>query len=262
MLDHDDRVAGIDLVTYNFMPLLDWTRTNLAFVLPDGGRALKFELDAVAAYDIHMLRRPGAADDYTPAIRERAARRFAAMDAVEQKRLERTIIRGLPGSEESFGSRDFLAAIDGYAGVDHARLREHLVQFLRQVCPAADDLGVRLAVHPDDPPYTMFGLPRVVSTEDDVAALFARVPNPSNGLCFCAGSFSIRPDNDLVGMIERFGARIWFTHLRNTRREANGDFHESAHLDGSIDMAAVVRALCIAGQRHARRIVMRPDHGH
>jgi mannonate dehydratase len=254
--------CGIDVVTYNFMPLLDWTRTDLAFTLPDGGRALKFELDAVAAYDIHMLRRPNAQRDYSPAIAAAAAARFASMDDAQRLQLERTIIKGLPGSEESFTSRDFLAAIEGYAGIDHARLRDHLTYFLERVCPVADELGLRMAIHPDDPPYTMFGLPRVVSTEDDVAVLFARVPNPSNGLCFCAGSFSIRPDNDLVRMVERFGARIWFTHLRNTRRELNGDFYESPHLDGSVDMAAVVHALCRAGQRHARRIVMRPDHGH
>jgi mannonate dehydratase len=254
--------CGIDIVTYNFMPLLDWTRTDLAFTLPDGGKALKFELDAVAAYDIHILQRPGAADDYSPAIRDAAAARHAAMNGDDIARLERNIIKGLPGSEESFTSRDFLRAIEGYAGIDHARLRDHVVRFLEAVCPVADELGIRLVIHPDDPPYTMFGLPRVVSTEDDVAELFARVPNPSNGLCFCAGSFSIRPDNDLVRMIERFGSRIWFTHLRNTRREANGDFVESPHLDGSVDMAAVVRALCVVGQRHTRRIVMRPDHGH
>jgi mannonate dehydratase len=254
--------CGVTTVTYNFMPLLDWTRTNLDFALPDDARALKFELDAVAAFDIHILQRPGAADSYAPHIQQAAAERFTAMDAAARQLLERNIIKGLPGSEESFTASDFLRAIEGFAHIDHARLKAHLVHFLQQVCPVADAVGVTLVIHPDDPPYTMFGLPRVLSTEADVAELFERVPNPSNGLCMCVGSFSIRADNDLVAMIERFGSRIHFTHLRNTRREANGDFYESAHLDGSIDMFDVVSALRRISLQHGRRIPMRPDHGH
>ena len=254
--------CGVTLVTYNFMPLLDWTRTDLNYELPDGSKALRFELDAVAAYDTAMLKRPGAERDYAPDTIARAAARFAAMSEAERLTLERTIIAGLPGSEESFTSADFLKAIGGYAPIDRDRLKEHLVHFLNQVCPAADALGVQLVIHPDDPPFPIFGLPRTVSTEADLADLFARVPNPSNGLCFCAGSFSIRPDNDLVAMIARFAGRIHFTHLRNTRRQAHGDFTESNHLDGSIDMYAVVKALHEASIAHKRRIAMRPDHGH
>lgn len=259
--------CGITTVTYNFMPLLDWTRTDLNYAMADGARALRYEAVAVAAFDIFHIQRPGAAADYAPDLVEKARERYESMSAAERTALERTIIKGLPGSEESFGVAEFRAALTTYDGIDHARLKDHMVHFLKAVCPTADAVGVKLVVHPDDPPFPIFGLPRVVSTEADLADLFNRVPNPSNGLCFCAGSFSIRPDNDLTAMIERFGDRIWFTHLRNTRREndatGNGiDFHESPHLDGSIDMFAVISALRRAAIRHDRRIPMRPDHGH
>jgi mannonate dehydratase len=253
---------GINVVTYNFMPLLDWTRTDLAYAMPDGALALRFEPVALAAYDIHLLRRPGAAEDYDDALREAAARRFHAMDDDARHRLERTIIAGLPGSEESFTSAEFLTAIQGYARVDAARLRDHHVAFLNAVCPVADEVGVRLVVHPDDPPFSLFGLPRVVSTADDVAHLFARVPNSSNGLCFCTGSFGARRDNDLPAMVERFGSRIGFVHLRSVAHEPDGSFHEAAHLEGDAGMADVVTALHRLQQGEDRAIPMRPDHGH
>ena len=254
--------GGVAVVTYNFMPLLDWTRTDLAFAMPDGALALRFEPVALAAYDLFILRRPGAADDYDAGVCAAAERRFAAMDADARHRLERTIIAGLPGSEESFTSAEFLRAIHGYAETDAERLRENHAAFLDAVCPVADEVGVRLVVHPDDPPFPIFGLPRVVSTEADVAALFARVPNPSNGLCFCTGSFGARRDNDLPGIVERLGARIGFVHLRSVAHEADGSFHEAPHLEGHAGMADVVTALHRLQRAEGRSIPMRPDHGH
>ena len=254
--------AGIRTVTYNFMPLLDWTRTDLAWAMPDGALALRFELEAVAAFDIHLLERPGAADDYAPAIIEAAAARIAGMDAEARHRLERTIIAGLPGSEESFTVARFRDAIAGYDGISADDLRANHIAFLEAVCPVADELGVQLVVHPDDPPFPIFGLPRVVSTEHDVTALFERVPNRSNGLCFCTGSFGVRADNDLPGMVDRLGDRIGFLHLRAVAREANGAFHEAPHLEGNADMPAVVAAVTRLQQREDRSIPMRPDHGH
>ena len=254
---------GIRVVTYNFMPLLDWTRTDLAYPMADGALALRFEWDAVAAYDIHMLERPGAADDYAPETVERAVRRFAAMDAPARRALEATILAGLPGAEEGFTSAAFRAAIERYAGIDAATLRANLIAFLAAVCPHADALGIRLVVHPDDPPFPIFGLPRVVSTAADVAALFDAVPERSNGLCFCTGSFGARADNDLPAMVRRFGSRIGFVHLRSVDREGGvAAFHEAPHLGGDADMPAVVAALHGVSQAEGRSIPMRPDHGH
>ncbi|UVO49695.1 mannonate dehydratase [Sphingomonas sp. SUN019] len=254
--------CGITVVTYNFMPLLDWTRTDLAWPMPDGALALRFELEAVAAYDVYILRRPYAERDYDAATLEAAARRFADMSDEECHTLERTIIAGLPGSEESFTSPEFLRAIEAYADVDADRLRDNHVAFLEAVCPVADDLGLQLVVHPDDPPFPIFGLPRVVSTEDDLATLFARVPNRSNGLCFCAGSLGVRADNDLPGMVERLGDRIGFLHLRSVQREPRGAFHEATHLGGDANMSAIVAAVHALQMREGRSIPMRPDHGH
>ncbi|KQN80768.1 mannonate dehydratase [Sphingomonas sp. Leaf67] len=254
---------GITVVTYNFMPLLDWTRTDLAWPLPDGARALRFEWEAVAAYDIHILKRPGAPQDYRPALVDAAARRFAAMDDAARSALEATILAGLPGAEESFTSAQFRDAIASYAGIDAGVLRDNLTAFLEAVCPYADDLGIRLVVHPDDPPFPIFGLPRVVSTERDVAALFDAVPNPSNGLCLCTGSFGVRADNDLPGMVRRLGERIGFLHLRSVDREGGDSaFHEAEHLRGDADMAAVVAAVHEVSRSEGRSIPMRPDHGH
>ncbi|MGV9709110.1 mannonate dehydratase [Gordonia sp. NPDC003424] len=254
--------CGLDTVTYNFMPVLDWTRTDLAYSLPDGAKALRFEADALAVYDLHILQRPGAANEYDAQTRSRAERYFDTMSETERHRLERNIIAGLPGSEEAFTSAEFQHAIDAYADIDADRLRANMIDFLREVCPVAERYGVTLVVHPDDPPYPIFGLPRVVSTEADLAALFEAVPSAANGLCFCVGSFGVRADNDLVAMIRRFGSRIGFLHLRNVQRHDNGDFHEASHLDGSSDMYAVVKEVVDLSRREQRRIPMRPDHGH
>jgi mannonate dehydratase len=253
---------GITVVTYNFMPLLDWTRTDLAWELPDGARALRFEMHALAAYDLHLLRRPGAEASYPPAVAAAATERFAALDDAGRHRLERTIIAGLPGSEESFTSAELLRRIGSYAAIDADRLRANHIAFLAAVCPIAEAEGIRLVVHPDDPPFPIFGLPRVVSTEADVAALFAAVPSPANGLCFCSGSLGVRADNDLPGMVRRLGERIGFLHLRSVQREADGAFHEAEHLRGDADMAAIVAAVVDLQQRTGRALPMRPDHGH
>ncbi|MBD8735667.1 mannonate dehydratase [Sphingomonas sp. CFBP 13706] len=254
--------CGIRVVTYNFMPLLDWTRTDLAWELPDGSRALRFEAIVVAAYDLFMLQRPGAEQSYAPAVRDAAAARFAGMDTAARADLERTILAGLPGSEEGFTSAAFLEAIGRYDAIDAARLRDNHVAFLETVCPLADELGIALVVHPDDPPFPIFGLPRVVSTEADVTDLFTRVPNVSNGLCLCTGSFGVRADNDLPGMVDRLGSRIGFLHLRSVQREADGAFHEADHLEGDAGMAAVMAAVHRLSVREGRSIPMRPDHGH
>ncbi|MEG8045678.1 mannonate dehydratase [Sphingomonas aerolata] len=254
--------CGIRVVTYNFMPLLDWTRTDLAWELPDGSRALRYEAIVVAAYDLFMLQRPGAEQSYAPAVRDAAAARFAGMDTAARADLERTILAGLPGSEEGFTSAAFLEAIGRYDAIDAARLRDNHVAFLEAVCPLADELGIALVVHPDDPPFPIFGLPRVVSTEADVTDLFTRVPNVSNGLCLCTGSFGVRADNDLPGMVDRLGSRIGFLHLRSVQREADGAFHEADHLEGDAGMAAVMAAVHRLSVREGRSIPMRPDHGH
>jgi len=253
---------GVEVVTYNFMPLLDWTRTDLSWTLPDGARALRFELRALAVYDIHILRRPGAQRDYLPDVVAAAAERFAGMDDAARTTLERTIIAGLPGSEESFSSPQLLAQIETYADVDAARLRANHVAFLEAVCPVAEAEGIRLVVHPDDPPFPIFGLPRVVSTEADVSALFAAVPSVANGLCFCSGSFGVRADNDLPGMVRRLGDRIGFVHLRSVQREPDGAFHEAAHLEGDADMPAIMAELVALQARTGQSLPMRPDHGH
>lgn len=253
---------GIGIVTYNFMPLLDWTRTDLAWAMPDGALALRFELVAVATYDVHILRRPNAEADYSPATLAAAAERFAGMDDAARTKLERTIIAGLPGTEEHFTSAQFLEAIRGYDGLGRDGLRANHVAFLEAVCPATDRLGIRLVVHPDDPPFPIFGLPRAVSTEADVQALFEAVPARSNGLCFCSGSFGVRADNDLPGMVRRLGDRIGFLHLRSVQREPDGAFHEAAHLEGDAAMPAIVREVHALQRRTGRSIPMRPDHGH
>lgn len=254
---------GVRTICYNFMPVLDWTRTELAHELPDGARCLRFDQARFAAFDLFILAREGAEADYTPAEIEAARRLHASMDAAEVARLTDTIIAGLPGSEESYSLESFRARLAAYAGIDAAALRDQLAAFLAIVLPAAERAGAVLAIHPDDPPRPLFGLPRIVSCEDDMAAIAAMSASPANGFTFCCGSYGVRADNDLPAMLARFGERVHFLHLRATKREADGrSFHEAAHLDGDVDMVAVISEVVRLERRRGAVLPMRPDHGH
>lgn len=260
--------CGIDTVCYNFMPILDWTRTDLAWTLPDGSKALRFDQIAFAAFELHILKRQGAEADYSEQERAQAADYFAAMSEADIEKLTGNIIAGLPGAEEGYTLDQFRARLAEYDGIDKAQLRENMAYFLKAVVPVAEEAGVRLAIHPDDPPRPILGLPRIVSTIDDMQWMKQTVDSIHNGFTMCTGSYGVRADNDLVKMIESFGDRIHFTHLRATCREENPKtFHEGAHLQGDVDMVAVVKAILSEESRRKaagdlRPIPMRPDHGH
>lgn len=260
--------CGIDTVCYNFMPVLDWTRTDLEYELPDGSKALRFDQIAFAAFELHILKRPGAEADYTAEEVAQAKAYFDAMSQADIDKLTRNIIAGLPGAEEGYTLDQFRAHLATYDGIDKARLQQHMAHFLKEIVPVAEEVGVRLAVHPDDPPRPILGLPRIVSTIEDMQWLKETVDSINNGFTMCTGSYGVRADNDLVKMIETFGDRIHFTHLRATCREDNPKtFHEGAHLDGDVDMYSVVKAILTEEDRRRkagdmRAIPMRPDHGH
>ncbi len=260
--------AGITRVCYNFMPVVDWTRTNLAYELPNKSNALRFEMTDFAAYDMFVLQRDNAAQGYTPDIVERATSRFNAMSDVEKRALEKNIIAGLPGGEGSYDRDSIRNAIEQFSRMGTDAFREHLFAFLREIVPVAEAAGVFLAIHPDDPPFSLFGLPRVVSTATDARALLAAAPSPANGLTMCAGSYGARSDNDLVAMVREFAPHIQFVHLRNIRREVDGSFYESEHLDGDNDIVGIIDALLSEESRRRLSadampaIPMRPDHGH
>jgi mannonate dehydratase len=254
--------CGISIITYNFMPVLDWTRTHLDHQLPNGAEALLFNKAALVAFDVFILKRTAAEHDYTVMELERGQKYFEGLTADEKLKIERNIIAGLPGSEESFGLAEFLNALAAYDGIDEEKLFENLTAFLAEIMPVAEANGIKMVIHPDDPPYAIFGLPRIVSTAVQLEKLFSKVPSLSNGLCYCTGSLGVRADNDLVAILDQFKERVNFVHLRSTKRNEFGDFFEDNHLEGDVDMFAVVQKLVEIQQERNVSIPMRPDHGH
>lgn len=255
-------LCGIQVITYNFMPVLDWIRTDISYTLPVGSKALYFERLAFVAFDLFMLKRPEAEKDYAPPEIAAARDWMDTHSAADKERVFQNALLGLPGSMGRFTPEEVLQALDSYKHISPAKLRENLFYFLREVVPVAEELNLKMAIHPDDPPYAVLGLPRIVSSEQDLADIVQAVPSPANGLCYCTGSLGVRADNDLVGIIQRLGAHIHFLHLRNTKRDGAGNFFEADHLGGDADMYAIVRELLLLMKQRGVALPVRPDHGH
>jgi mannonate dehydratase len=259
---------GVKTICYNFMPVVDWTRTNLEFELEDGAKALAFNMLEFAAFDMFILKRPNAKESYSEEIIRRARSVFESLSSEQRYILQKNIIAGLPGAQEGYTLEQFQQKLDEYKNIDDSIYRENLSYFLREIIPVAIESGVKMAIHPDDPPIPLFGLPRVVSTEKDLESLLKVVDTPYNGFTMCTGSYGVRPDNNLVGMIERHGAKLNFAHLRSTQRDGLGSFHEAGHLRGDVDMFAVIVAILKEQKRREAvyrtdiQIPMRADHGH
>ena len=254
--------AGIKVITYNFMPILDWLRTHPHYQLPNGARTLRFERLAYIAFELYLLKRPGATESYTPKEQADAWSYFNQLTSVQKQELFSNLLLGLPGSDIPFTPAEVLTALDAYQTIDAVQLKENLYYFPEKIIPVAESLDLRMAIHPDDPPYPVLGLPRIVSTAKDAQDLLDCVDSPANGLCFCTGSYGARPDNDLIEMLRNMGDRIHFLHLRNTKRYTNGDFEEADHLSGDTDMVAVIKEVLVIMQRRGESLPMRPDHGH
>jgi len=254
--------CGLKVVTYNFMPVLDWLRTDIAYPMVDGSTALYFNRVDYVIFDLFLLQRPGAADDYSAEETGRAKERFTAMTKEQRAKLFNNMMLGLPGSDDAFTPEQVLTELTKYQGIDVAKLKEHLFYFLNQVIPVVEECGLKMAIHPDDPPYSVLGLPRIMSTEQDAADLIEAVPSPANGFCFCTGSFGARADNNIPKMLKRFGDHIHFLHLRNTKRDAEGNFYEADHLAGDTEMYEVIKEVVLLQRRRNISIPMRPDHGH